>query len=322
MIRLSLSQEWFYSRGEADDPRLGDVVKAVSLEELQRSRWDWVLVGFPDDRGVVLNQGRPGAGEGPNAIRGAFYRLVPPWHPLQMADLGNLVMTDSLMEDHSAGRHLVAGALACARRVGVLGGGHDWGFVPIDAQARSGVPFGEQRTHSEGKPRIGFINFDAHLDVRASNVPHSGTPFWRALETHVRGEDALWFGVQVTSMARVHREYVLAKGGKIFLADAEYSETRRSFLREAQSLLNRCDGVDVSLDMDVFRMAEAPGVSAPQPLGLEAKEVVGLLREILRSPKVRTFGIYETSPPHDPTGITSRLAARCLWESVVTLIKE
>ncbi|MCL6623396.1 MAG: hypothetical protein K6T17_02110 [Fimbriimonadales bacterium] len=63
MIRLSLSQDWFYSRKEADDPRLGEVVKAVSLEELQGSRWDWVLIGFPDDRGVVLNQGRPGAGE-------------------------------------------------------------------------------------------------------------------------------------------------------------------------------------------------------------------------------------------------------------------
>ncbi len=321
MIRVSSSPEWFYSRGESDDPRLGDVVKAISLESLSQSQWDWVLIGFPDDRGIALNQGRIGAGEGPNAIRGAFYRLVPPWHPLQMADIGNLVMTDNLSADHSAGSYLVALALASSRRVAVIGGGHDWGFVPIDAQARSGIFPESQAGEPKGKPRIGFINFDAHLDVRASHVPHSGTAFWRALESHVRGEDALWFGVQVTSMARVHREYVLAKGGKIYLADTDLSETRRSFLRDAMSLIQRCDGVDVSLDMDVFRMTEAPGVSAPQPLGLEGREVIGLLREVLRSPKVRTFGIYETSPPLDPIGITSRLAARCLWESVVTLTK-
>ncbi|MEM4408940.1 MAG: formimidoylglutamase [Candidatus Caldarchaeum sp.] len=319
MIRVSFSDDWFYSRKELDDPRLGDVVKAITLEELAQSEWDWVLIGFPDDRGIVLNQGRPGAGEGPNAVRRAFYRLVPPWQSIRIADLGNLVMTESLTTDHSAGSYLIAQALASSRRVAVIGGGHDWGFAPIDAQAHSSNLLAKQTQKKAREPRVGFINFDAHLDVRVSNIPHSGTPFWRALETHIRGEDALWFGVQASSLARTHREYVVAKGGRIYLADADLTETRKSFLRDAMSLLERCDGVDVSLDMDVFKMAEAPGVSAPQPLGLEAREVVGLLREILRSHKVRTFGVYETSPPHDPTGITSRLAARCLWESMVTL---
>ncbi|MER3485270.1 MAG: formimidoylglutamase, partial [Chloroflexota bacterium] len=105
--------------------------------------------------------------------------------------------------------------------------------------------------------RTGFINVDAHLDVRASEVHHSGTSYWRALESGVRGEDALWFGVQPSATSLFHREYVLAKGGSV-VAD-ELSEATRA----AQQILDQCELVDLSLDMDVFAMSAAPGVSAP-----------------------------------------------------------
>ena len=77
------------------------------------------------------------------------------------------------------------------------------------------------------------------------------------------------------------------------------------------------DYLDVSLDMDVFSMADAPGVSAPQPLGLAACDVVTRLSTVLSRPTLRTFGIYETAPLLDTEGEpTSRLAARCLWEAI------
>ncbi|MER3462223.1 MAG: formimidoylglutamase, partial [Armatimonadota bacterium] len=159
--------------------------------------------------------------------------------------------------------------------------------------------------------RTGFINVDAHLDVRASEVHHSGTSYWRALESGVRGEDALWFGVQPSATSLFHREYVLAKGGSV-VAD-ELSEATRA----AQQILDQCELVDLSLDMDVFAMSAAPGVSAPQPSGLPVGVVVQFLEFVLAAPTVRTFGIYELCPPHDVEDMTARLAARCLWSGVV-----
>ena len=294
-----------FSPGDPDDPRIGDVARTVDTEEFEKSEWEIAVIGFPDDRGIALNHGRPGAVEGPDAIRKRFYRLVAPTeNSLQIADLGDLRMTESLEGDHAAAADAIRLALLRAKRVTVLGGGHDWGFAPISAQL--------------GKGRIGFINFDAHLDVRQSSVPHSGTSYRRALEAGVRGEDAIWFGVQRSATAKQHERYVMEKGGKIFFAGEE--NNAQAFLSATDTLLSRCGGVDVSLDMDVFSTPDAPGVSAPQPTGLEARAVFGLLSKLLSSPKVQTFGIYETSPPLDLDDRTSRLAARCLWEACRAII--
>lgn len=301
-MRLRHSPEPPYSRGESDDPRLGDVIKQVTLPEFARKQWDWAIIGLPDDRGVALNGGRPGAAEGPAAIRRWLQRLVPP-RELSIADLGDLEMSDNLNADHSAAASAISLALNSADRVAILGGGHDWGFSPIAALLQAG--------------RVGFVNFDAHLDVRASKVHHSGTSYWRALNAGVKGSDAAWFGVQASASAQSHIDFVAAHGGKVFFADypAEDPDDARSAL--SPLALPDFDYLDVSLDMDVFSMAEAPGVSAPQPMGLTAVEVIAMLSNVLRRREVRTFGIYETAPPLDlPGEPTARLAARCLWEAL------
>jgi len=292
-----------FSRGDIDDPRLGEVAKNVSLQEFEKQHWDWAIIGLPDDRGVVLNGGRPGASEGPNCIRKWLYRLVPPGET-NLADLGNMVMSDDLHADHERASEAIAIALGHASRVAILGGGHDWGYCPIAALMQGGS--------------VGFVNFDAHLDVRASKVHHSGTSYWRALENGVKGENASWFGVQSASTAHAHRLYVEAHGGRIEWAP-DCVNTADAFVAAVTeaSIDSQQDYLDISLDMDVFSMADAPGVSAPQPLGPRAAELTSVLGQVLSLPKVRTFGLYETSPPLDGPGEpTSRLAARCLWDAL------
>jgi formiminoglutamase len=280
-----------FSRGEPDDPRIGDIVREVQFPEFEREHWDVAILGFPDDRGITLNLGRPGAAAGPNAIRSWFYRLVSPSPSARIADLGDLEMSPDLDHDHDLASEAIGIALEKADKVAILGGGHDWGFSPIQALLRRGG--------------TGFINLDAHLDVRASNVHHSGTSYWRALEAGVPGECAFWYGIQMPGTARMHYEYARGKGGTVAFAGEPSPELSR---------LDDCDAFDISLDMDVFSMAEAPGVSAPQPTGLPHREVLPLLRSLLKNPRARTFGIYETAPPFDSNEMTARLAARCLWE--------
>jgi formiminoglutamase len=183
-----------------------------------------------------------------------------------------------------------------------LGGGHDWGYCPIAALMQGGG--------------VGFVNFDAHLDVRPSKVHHSGTSYWRALENGVQGENAAWIGVQSSAASAAHVNYVQAHGGSITWADAANDDTVVNNVLDPMELATY-DYLDVSLDMDVISMADAPGVSAPQPLGLAAYDVVTMLSTVLSRPTLRTFGIYETSPLLDlPGEPTSRLAARCLWEAI------
>jgi formiminoglutamase len=299
-LNFSHDRSLLFSRGDSEDKRLGDIAQMVSLQDFDKQRWDWAIIGLPDDRGVALNGGRVGAAEGPAAIRKWFYRLVATGD-VKIADLGDMEMSDDLHADHDRATEAIAIALGKAERVAVLGGGHDWGYCPIAALQQGGS--------------VGFVNFDAHLDVRPSKVHHSGTSYWRALENGVKGENAAWIGVQSSAASLAHVNYVKAHGGSITWADAANDDLE---VRDALDPLNAgYELLDVSLDMDVFAMADAPGVSAPQPMGLEPWDVITMLSTLMDQPQLRTFGIYETAPPLDlPGEPTSRLAARCLWEAV------
>ena len=180
-MNFSHDRSLLFSRGDSEDKRLGDIAKMVSLQDFDKQRWDWAIIGLPDDRGVALNGGRVGAAEGPGAVRKWFYRLVSTGE-VKIADLGDMEMSDDLHADHDRATEAIAIALGKAERVAVLGGGHDWGYCPIAALQQGGS--------------VGFVNFDAHLDVRPSRIHHSGTSYWRALENGVKGANAAWIGVQ------------------------------------------------------------------------------------------------------------------------------
>src|SRR3982750_4758821 len=87
----------------ADDPRVGRLLGArLRAGEPPAA----VVLGFPTDEGVRRNGGRPGAAEGPSAIRGSLYRLAPdarssPFEELlgRTSDLGDLVISGNLEQD-------------------------------------------------------------------------------------------------------------------------------------------------------------------------------------------------------------------------------
>jgi formiminoglutamase len=65
----------------------------------------------------------------------------------------------------------------------------------------------------------------------------------------------------------------------------------------------------VSLDLDVFNAAHAPGVSALNPSGLTPREIEGVVSAAGRNAAVSCFDIMELNPDFDPDGRTARLAA-------------
>ena len=81
---------------------------------------------------------------------------------------------------------------------------------------------------------------------------------------------------------------------------------------ELHRLAGQAEGLFVSIDLDVFAAAYAPGVSAPGTEGLTAEEGRALAYEAGRAAKVRLFELMELSPPHDTDNRTSRLAALLL----------
>jgi len=69
----------------------------------------------------------------------------------------------------------------------------------------------------------------------------------------------------------------------------------------------------LTLDFDVLNAANAPGVSAPQPFGMDPELFLFIVKGIVKTGKVRSLDIAEISPRFDDDNRTSKLAAVVLF---------
>ncbi len=242
------------------------------------------LLGLPDDTGVKLNGGRPGAAGGPTAFRAALARYGvadPAGNPWPVVfDAGDVTPGRTLEATHArvtaaAGALLDAGLLPIA-----IGGGHDLTFPFVRAVAAR-------------YPKLGGIYFDAHLDVR--ETAGSGMPFRRLIEDC--GVAALQLhGFRPPVNSREHYAWFRAHGGTVAPAGGRVT-------------LPRGRNLFASFDLDVLDAAHAPGVSALNPAGWTVREAETWVRACGADPRVRCFDLMELNPRFDVDGRTARVAA-------------
>lgn len=291
----------FYSRQDPEDPRLGELVTTQKTENAV------VLIGYPDDRGIQLNKGRGGAAEAPDRIRRYLYRMTPPAQGPRIWDLGNVEPAVTVKETHQACALHLASAYDSARLLVSLGGGHDFGYP--DAST-----FAQWCGKNKQIPLV--INLDAHLDMRPwnpSTEPHSGTPFYRALSDFPEIE-MISLGLQRSCNSVHHLKWAAGQNVRALFVDELGTEAgwkKLSTWLPTQSKKRPCY---LSVDVDGFSSAVAPGCSAPGAEGLMPREWQRVLELILGSCTIQHLGIYEVSPPLDRDDQTSRWAAQIIHQ--------
>ena len=88
-------------------------------------------------------------------------------------------------------------------------------------------------------------------------------------------------------------------------------------LDEASALaVDDCDGVFLSVDVDVCDPAHAPGTGTPEPGGITARELLDAVRRICRELPVVGVDVVEVSPPYDHADITAALGNRVVLEAL------
>ncbi len=309
----------FFSKNDAKDSRLGDLAQVTSPDELAKlARGGWAILGYPDDDGIRLNGGRLGARGAPDCIRKYFYRMTAPNSSQVFHDLGNLhfeVAPDSdsvihLRERHTFAQKTVLQILSAGKKVMSLGGGHDYGFP--DAAA-----FVEHNLKSSSLRPV-VINFDAHLDVRPSDKGfHSGTPFHRLLEKYHGKIDFFEVGIQPQCNSVHHQAWAKEHGAVILdLMSLERQGMLASLQRHLPSSGQVRRPLWLSIDIDGFCSAEAPGCSQSFSTGLRIQEFLPALRHLSAHFDVQGLGVYEVSPALDQDDRTSKLAALILFHTV------
>jgi agmatinase len=77
-----------------------------------------------------------------------------------------------------------------------------------------------------------------------------------------------------------------------------------------------CDGVFLSVDIDVCDPGHAPGTGTPEPGGLTARQLLDSVRRIAYELPVVGVDLVEVSPPYDHAELTSLLANRVVLEAL------
>jgi len=80
--------------------------------------------------------------------------------------------------------------------------------------------------------------------------------------------------------------------------------------------MDDCDGVFLSVDIDVCDPGHAPGTGTPEPGGLSARQLLDAVRRIALELPVVGVDVVEVAPPYDHADITAALANRVVLEAL------
>src|SRR5262245_12268452 len=134
---ISIDPQLFFKGPRKEDRRLGDWAQSITDDGLTKLKPGFVLAGYPDDEGVRLSHGRPGAKEAHDTIRRFLYRATLPAEAMELStpfyDLGNLEVASTLANRHEYAKCTALAAMAQGHRWLSLGGGHDYGYADVAA---------------------------------------------------------------------------------------------------------------------------------------------------------------------------------------------
>jgi formiminoglutamase len=284
------------------------IVNPLDLTSLQKKTPGFALLGFACDEGVRRNHGRIGAAFGPKALKQALARL-PILKNFKLYDAGTVTCPNETLEAAQAALgaavHLL---LEHDLHPLVLGGGHETAWGHYQGLQHYLVP-----------PELQIINFDAHFDLRAMQNQQgtSGTPFRQiALARRAAQLDFNYacVGIQKYGTTRTLFETAHNLQVEYLYADDIHVEGAPMVMQFIEKLLAQPAPIYFTLCLDVFAAHDAPGVSAPQVLGLSPQHVLPALKALAASGKVISFDIVELNPKFDVDQCTAKLGAYLLSE--------
>jgi len=288
------------------------------------------LIGFACDQGVRRNQGRVGARAAPPLIRRAFATL-PVIASLQtrydnqlatlLGDAGDIYCHD---DDDFAAHTLEQAQLEYADKVSAI---VKQGGLPIGLGGGHAIAYGSflglwqalQQTDVtndiDALTRIGIINFDAHLDIRQSDVATSGTPF-RQISEHLdaHGQPFHYCCIGVSRFSNTAALFDRAEQlGVHIISDEDcHYQPWQILADQVISFINQVEVVYLTIDMDCLPASVVPGVSAPAAYGIELGFVECMVTTIMATGKVKMADIAEINPTFDIDARSCKVAARLL----------
>lgn len=290
-----------------------EIIEPIALADLKAAP-KIALLGYACHEGVKRNFGRVGAQEGPKHIREKLAKLPLHLDKKAVVDLGDIVCIENDMEACQAGLTTIIAKLLDNKTFPVvIGGGHDIAY---------GHYTGIKNAKNNTEKKIGIINFDAHFDLRPfKGQGNSGTPFsqiYANLKEKEQPFNYFVLGIQEQSNTKELFEIATKLGVQYILSNDCHLSKIAEVKKQVKTFIEANDAIYLTIDIDSFSSAYAPGVSAPSSLGFSPHFAYEVLRFLFDSSKVISCDIAELNPRYDIDGTTARLAAK-LVDQIVRL---
>lgn len=282
---------------------------------------DIVIIGAPFDGGTTY---RAGARFGPRAIRTTDYLLQVPYRPslafggldpfgvLRVVDAGDVFMPPGAIETSITNLEQAVAAVAASGAIPVvLGGDHTIALPDVTGVARH-----------HGFGRVSVIHFDAHADTGESDfglLYGHGTPMRRLIDSGAaRGDRFLQVGLRGYWPDPPVFEWMQEQGFRWFEMTEVVRRGLDECLDEAFAIAtDDCDGVFLSIDVDVVDPGMAPGTGTPEPGGLTTRQLLDAVRRCATELNVVGLDVVEVAPAYDGPGeVTAMLANRVVLEAL------
>ncbi|MBD0280564.1 MAG: formimidoylglutamase, partial [Flavisolibacter sp.] len=271
------------------EDQIGKVIAAYEEEFPELEEADLVLVGCGEQRGAGIITGSSAADE----VRREFYKLFY-WHTdIQLADIGNMRIGNSLTDTYAALKLVLHELVTIGKTVVVIGGSHDLTLAQYYAYADSQKP-------------IEAAGIDAFIDINVDSPLRSENFVMELLTTepnfikhynHIGFQSYFVHPRLLETMDKLR--FDCYRVGKV-----------KERIEEMEPVLRNCHLL--SFDMAALAYAFAPANSA-SPNGFNGEEACTLMQYTGMNEQLRSIGIYGYAPENDREALTAKQISHMLW---------
>lgn len=297
-------------------PRFGGPATMMRLPAQANAQGlDVAFVGVPMDIGT---SNRPGSRLGPRQIRDESRMIRPynvatraaPFASLQVADIGDVPINTFSLQKSVA-------IIERFYREQVL----SYGAIPLTLGGDHTIALPILRAMKAKYGPVGLVHVDAHADINddmfGEKIAH-GTPFRRAVEEGLLDcQRVVQIGLRGTGYSADEFDWSTAQGFRVVPAEECWHRSLTPLMAEVREKVG-AGPVYFSFDIDGVDPAFAPGTGTAEIGGLTSIQAIEIVRG-LRGLNIVGGDLVEVSPPYDPFGNTSVLAANLLFEMLCVL---
>ena len=199
------------------------------------------------------------------------------------------------------------------------------GAIWIDAHADLHSPYTTPSGNMHGMP-LAISLAEDNIESKVNKPDQETINYWYQLKNvggispKVTPSDVIFINVRDTEK---QEEYLMKKYS---MKNFTTAEIRRKGVEkvaiEALGLLDHCDIIYVSFDVDCMDASISKGTGTPVPNGISVKEAGNLVARLMQSPKICAFEMVEVNPTLDKENLMAENAFEILLKATNQLIND